>query len=350
MAENTKIEWADSTFNPFIGCTKVSPACDNCYAENLMGKRMGVVQWGAGQPRKRTSVKNWNLPLRWDKARFMQCGLCGWRGECDAELIGCGNCGSSDELSDTRRRVFCASLADVFDNEVPVQWRADLFDLIRRCENLDFLLLTKRVGNVMKMANEVADMPRLSSHTGHLIAHQWRNGSPPKNVWLGATVVNQEEADRDIPKLLAVPAAKRFLSMEPLLGPVDLNYVRQRIQAQRSQLARAINGETWLDWVIVGGESGPGARPMSPDWARSIRDQCEEAGVALFVKQMGAVVTSAASCSTCRMICASGRFRHHDPRHRRPSLAALQRVVSRSQARLPIRVGRLPSRPRRRPG
>ena len=100
-------------------------------------------------------------------------------------------------------------------------------------------------------------------------------------------MVNQEEADRDIPKLLAVPAAKRFLSMEPLLGPVDLNYVRQRIQAQRSQIARAINGETWLDWVIVGGESGPGARPMSPDWARSIRDQCEEAGVALFVKQMG---------------------------------------------------------------
>ena len=100
-------------------------------------------------------------------------------------------------------------------------------------------------------------------------------------------MVNQEEADRDIPKLLAVPAAKRFLSMEPLLGPVDLNYVRQRIQAQRSQLARAINGETWLDWVIVGGESGPGARPMSPDWARSIRDQCEEAGVPFLFKQWG---------------------------------------------------------------
>ena len=259
MAENTKIEWADHTFSPWTGCTKVSPACDHCYAEGW-AKRSGHVKWGSGQPRRRTSDANWRMPLKWNR---------------EAERTG------------VRPRVFCASLADVFDNEVDPAWRADLFKLIADTQNLNWLLLTKRVGNVMKMANEVADMPRTGSHTGHLIAHQWRNGSPPKNVWLGATVVNQEEADRDIPKLLDVPARVRFLSMEPLLGPVDLNYVRQRIQAQRSQLARAINGETWLDWVIVGSESGPGARPMSPDWARSIRDQCEEAGVALFVKQMG---------------------------------------------------------------
>ena len=259
MAENTKIEWTDHTFSPWTGCTKVSPACDHCYAEGW-AKRSGHVKWGSGQPRRRTSDANWRMPLKWNR---------------EAERTG------------VRPRVFCASLADVFDNEVDPAWRADLFKLIADTQNLNWLLLTKRVGNVMKMANEVADMPRTGSHTGHLIAHQWRNGSPPKNVWLGATVVNQEEADRDIPKLLTVPAAKRFLSIEPMLGPVDLNYVRQRIQAQRSQLARAINGETWLDWVIVGSESGPGARPMSPDWARSIRDQCEEAGVALFVKQMG---------------------------------------------------------------
>lgn len=259
MAENTKIEWTDHTFSPWTGCTKVSPACDHCYAEGW-AKRSGHVKWGSGQPRRRTSDANWRMPLKWNR---------------EAERTG------------VRPRVFCASLADVFDNEVDPAWRADLFKLIADTQNLNWLLLTKRVGNVMKMANEVADMPRTGSHTGHLIAHQWRNGSPPKNVWLGATVVNQEEADRDIPKLLDVPARVRFLSMEPLLGPVDLNYVRQRIQAQRSQLARAINGETWLDWVIVGSESGPGARPMSPDWARSIRDQCEEAGVALFVKQMG---------------------------------------------------------------
>lgn len=259
MAENTKIEWADHTFNPWTGCTKVSPACDHCYAEGW-AKRSGHVKWGSGQPRRRTSDANWRMPLKWNR---------------EAERTG------------VRPRVFCASLADVFDNEVDPAWRADLFKLIADTQNLNWLLLTKRVGNVMKMANEVADMPRTGSHTGHLIAHQWRNGSPPKNVWLGATVVNQEEADRDIPKLLAVPAAKRFLSIEPMLGPVDLNYVRQRIQAQRSQLARAINGETWLDWVIVGSESGPGARrdPNMVSWVASLRDQCVDAGVAFLWKQ-----------------------------------------------------------------
>ena len=259
MAENTKIEWADHTFSPWTGCTKVSPACDHCYAEGW-AKRSGHVKWGSGQPRRRTSDANWRMPIKWDR---------------EAERTG------------VRPRVFCASLADVFDNEVDPAWRADLFKLIADTRNLDWLLLTKRVGNVMKMANEVADMPRLGSHTGHLIAHQWRNGSPPKNVWLGATVVNQEEADRDIPKLLDVPARVRFLSMEPLLGPVDLNYVRQRIQAQRSQLARAINGETWLDWVIVGSESGSGARrdPNMVSWVASLRDQCVDAGVAFLWKQ-----------------------------------------------------------------
>lgn len=259
MGTNSKIEWTDHTFSPWTGCTKVSPACDHCYAEGW-AKRSGHVKWGSGQPRRRTSDANWRMPLKWNR---------------EAERTG------------VRPRVFCASLADVFDNEVDPAWRADLFKLIADTRNLDWLLLTKRVGNVMKMANEVADMPRLGSHTGHLIAHQWRNGSPPKNVWLGATVVNQEEADRDIPKLLAVPAAKRFLSIEPMLGPVDLNYVRQRIQAQRSQLARAINGETWLDWIIAGSESGSGARrdPNMVSWVASLRDQCVNAGVAFLWKQ-----------------------------------------------------------------
>ena len=267
MAENTKIEWADHTFSPWTGCTKVSPACDHCYAEGW-AKRSGHVKWGSGQPRRRTSDANWRMPLKWNR---------------EAERTG------------VRPRVFCASLADVFDNEVDPAWRADLFKLIADTQNLNWLLLTKRVGNVMKMANEVADMPRTGSHTGHLIAHQWRNGSPPKNVWLGATVVNQEEADRDIPKLLAVPAEKRFLSIEPLLGTIDLGLC----DCDKGSVAGpggaggvtcpkcSGTGGRMLDWVIIGGESGPGARPMSPDWARSIRDQCEEAGVALFVKQMG---------------------------------------------------------------
>ena len=242
MAENTKIEWADHTFSPWTGCTKVSPACDHCYAEGW-AKRSGHVKWGSGQPRRRTSDANWRMPLKWNR---------------EAERTG------------VRPRVFCASLADVFDNAVDPQWREDLFDLIAATPNLDWLLLTKRIGNVGNMLPVPFDFDK------HF-----------PNVWLGATVVNQEEADRDIPKLLAVPAAKRFLSMEPLLGPVDLNYVRQRIQAQRSQLARAINGETWLDWVIVGSESGSGARrdPNMVSWVASLRDQCVDAGVAFLWKQ-----------------------------------------------------------------
>lgn len=245
MSENTKIEWADHTFNPWTGCTKVSPACDHCYAE-AWSKRAGskVGKWGPGAVRVRTTPANWKQPLKWN---------------------------AQAEREGRRFRVFCASLADVFDNEVDPSWRAALFALIAGTPQLDWLLLTKRIGNVARMI-EAPGMQKCGL---------------PANVWLGATVVNQEEADRDIPKLLAVPARVRFLSMEPLLGPVDLNYTRQRIQAQRSQLARAINSEVWLDWVIVGGESGPGARPMHPDWARSLRDQCDAAGVPFLFKQWG---------------------------------------------------------------
>lgn len=255
MSENTNIEWCDSTFNPWIGCTKVGPGCDNCYAENLMDHRMHKVVWGPKGERVRTSAKNWTGPRGWNDqhaAFFAQHGR--------------------------RRRVFCASLADVFDNAVPAEWREDLFDLILRTPNLDWLLLTKRIGNV-----------------GNMLPVPFDFDSHYPNVWIGATVVNQEEADRDIPKLLAVPAHKRFLSMEPLLGPVKLRW-------EWVSGGRPLGGgpacnlhEPWkepepqpaIDWVIVGGESGPGARPMHPDWARNLRDQCHAAGVAFLFKQWG---------------------------------------------------------------
>lgn len=259
MAENTKIEWADHTFNPWVGCTKVSPACDHCYAE-AWAKRGGRDVWGAGKPRQRTTGANWRQPLRWNA---------------EAERTG------------TRSRVFCASLADVFDNEVDPAWRADLFRLVAATPNLDWLLLTKRIGNVMNMVNGVAGLSRLGSHAGHLMAHHWRNGTPPPNVWLGATVVSQAEADRDIPKLLAVPAAKRFLSIEPMLGAIDLPFDRLREWNRLALLNQQEHAASRLDWIIVGGESGPGARPMHPDWARSVRDQCQAAGVPFLFKQWG---------------------------------------------------------------
>ena len=250
MAEKTKIEWADATVNHWAGCTKVSPACDNCYAQRMAG-RLWKVQWGAGQPRR-----------QFVSAREMLEAL-----DRKAQRIG------------KRLRVFHNSLSDMFDKEVPDGWSMDAFKAMADTPNLQHLVLTKRIGNVRGMLAELAhgNDPDLSL----------LDMMPLPNVWLGATVVNQEEADRDIPKLLAVPAAKRFLSIEPMLGPVDLNYVRQRIQAQRSQLARAINGETWLDWVIAGSESGSGARrdPNMVSWVASLRDQCVNAGVAFLWKQ-----------------------------------------------------------------
>lgn len=266
MSANSKIEWTDHTFNPWIGCTKVGPACDHCYAERSTPSRTLGVVWGAGQPRRRTTPANWNLPLRWNA-------------QADAFMAQHGR----------RQRVFCASLADVFDNEVHDLWRADLFDLIDATPNLDWLLLTKRIGNVRDMLRRIL-----------------RPGTLPPNVWLGATIGNQTEAARDIPKLLGVPARVRFLSMEPLLGPVDLQQActkhcpngdcfrhssghRVVIDSQDGGalvecICSRLNG---LHWVIVGGESGPNARPMHPDWARSLRDQCQAAGVAFHFKQWG---------------------------------------------------------------
>lgn len=247
MAEKTGIAWTDSTFNPWMGCTKVGPGCDHCYAEALMDKRWHKVQWGPGGERKRTSAANWKQPLLWER-------------EHEAFAL----------MHDRRRRVFCASLADVFDNEAPAAWRAELFALIGLAPHLDWLLLTKRIGNVPKML-EQPGMP---------------NGGLPSNVWLGATVVNQEEADRDIPKLLAVPASVRFLSVEPMLGAIDLGYMRDWRR----------DGPRVVDWVIVGGESGHGARPIQLGWVESLRRQCELQGVAFFFKQWGGATAAAGGC------------------------------------------------------
>jgi protein gp37 len=248
MSENSKIEWTDHTFNPWEGCQKVGPGCDHCYAETRNARFAGgtAINWGPGAPRRRTSPANWRKPLQWNKAH--------------AEFFA---------KHGRRQRVFCASLADVFDNEVDPQWRRDLFDLIELTPNLDWLLLTKRIGNVRRM------LPTI----GWLGARD--------NVWLGATIVNRAEADRDIPKLLAVLARVRFLSMEPLLGPVDLTNVWMP-DGDALGIALFSQGTgTGIDWVIAGGESGPGARPMHPVWARDIRDQCEEAGVPFLFKQWG---------------------------------------------------------------
>lgn len=251
MAENSRIEWCDHTFNPWTGCAAISPGCFHCYAEswaNRAGRSFNIPT--------RTSAANWKEPLKWNR-----------RAEGAAQ----------------RPRVFCASLADVFDNRVNPRWRTDLWELIRETPNLDWLIVTKRIGNARDM-----------------LPPDWGDGWP--NVWLLSTIVNQQEADRDIPKLLDTPARVRGLSMEPLLDDVRLGSFLQQSPSTAFAAGHVTPdmpawtriGSTALDWIICGGESGPRARPMHPEWARSLRDQCQTARVPFFFKQWGGTNKKAA--------------------------------------------------------
>jgi protein gp37 len=224
MGESS-IQWTDYTFNPWIGCTKVSPGCKHCYAERTIIQRSNWgVKWGLKGNRKRTSPSNWKAPLKWNRL---------------AHAAG------------KRRRVFCCSLADVFEDRPElVPMRNDLFELIRITPHLDWLLLTKRPENISSM-----------------LPADW--GSGWENVWLGCSTEDQTWYDRRIEALLAVPARIHFLSAEPLIGPITLAHGK----AQR------------LDWIIVGGESGPGFRPMNLQWARQLRDDSAQLDVCFFFKQ-----------------------------------------------------------------
>jgi len=236
MGAKSKIEWTDSTFNPWVGCTKVArargapSACDFCYAEKW-AKRSGQVEWG-NHPRRRTTAAYWRNPLAWNsRARLFQ------------------------TEHGRRQRVFCASLADVFDNQVDPSWRADLFNLIRACDELDWQLLTKRPQNIRKM-----------------LPADWGNGYP--NVWLGTTTEDARAYKQRASHLLKVPAAIHFVSYEPALGPLG---------------HLDINGRS-PDWVIIGGESGVRSdlvRLTDPQWARNAIAECRRVGAAPFLKQWG---------------------------------------------------------------
>lgn len=264
MAANSHIEWTDHTFNPWIGCTKVSPGCAHCYAETLMDTRYGKVKWGTGNPRVRTSAANWKLPVKWNRTAALRTPLLAMGYE--------------------RPRVFCASLADWLDDEVPIEWLADLLALIHATPHLDWLLLSKRPQNFAGRINLVSGCYDLTTDVGKMAlgktAEWYIAGKPPENVWIGTTVEDQPRADERIPALLKIPAKVRFLSCEPLLGPVNLSRSNSRMLWPEG-----------IHWVIAGGESGPGARPMHPDWPRGLRDQCQAAGVPFLFKQNGEYVS-----------------------------------------------------------
>jgi protein gp37 len=299
MAESSAISWTDATFNPWWGCTKVSPACDHCYAERDAHRfAPGRVLWGVGSERRIFGDKHWNEPLRWAARGFAACSRCAWRGEQRTAIMRdapgetmpfCPECDA--QVHKARRRVFCASMADVFDKDAPEGERARLWRVIHETPQLDWLLLTKRIGNARRMLPEAWLRTPIYGELPN-----W-----PANLRIGATFCNQSEVNRDMSKLLGL-GCPNFASFEPLLGPINLTYIEREGECERE-------GESWtyidnaltgfsahkcggydgkrLDWVIAGGESGPSARPMHPEWARSLREQCAAAGVPFHFKQHG---------------------------------------------------------------
>lgn len=241
--QNSTIEWTDHTFNLVWGCQRVSPGCEHCYAETL-AHRYGFDVWGPAKTtdRRTMSANYWSQPLRWNAA---------------AEKAG------------QRKRVFCCSMADVFeDHPTNEQERPKLWALIEQTPWLDWQLLTKRPENITRM-----------------VPPAWLD-KPRRNVWYGTSAEDQRRFDERLPHLLTVPAQVRFLSCEPLLGPINLGLFRIGV-------ARGLTVPFWMaiNWVICGGESGAGARPMHPDWARSLRDQCKrtptDGGTRFLFKQWG---------------------------------------------------------------
>ena len=264
MAETT-IAWTHYTFNPWWGCTRVSPGCQHCYAETF-SHRLGLDVWGPTAGRRFFDDRHWDEPLRWARRRA---------------------------AGDERHLVFCASMADVFEDRRDLdEARFRLWDLIQATPELTWQLVTKRPENVDRLA------------PGAWTLHGW-----PPNVWLLVTAEDQERADLRIPVLLRTGARVKGVSYEPAIEPVDLSRwmwpvlegwpapyrsAREAREAgaktTRSRQALVSAAAVFLDWVIVGGESGPGARPFDLAWARSVVRQCHEAGVACFVKQLGARV------------------------------------------------------------
>lgn len=315
MAEVTKIQWTHHTFNPWIGCTKVAPGCANCYAEADMDKRRHFALWGPSGTRVRTSDANWNQPIKWNREaaaagerRRVFCASLAdvfedWQGPVVSATLPerkakCEHCGTAGAVTiparDGQRFAYNAHTKTIratgrdFDKAPLAGWRwatlndvrRELFALIDATPNLDWLLLTKRPENIRNFwHNHVDTFDQDEADIEHTIYRP--------NIWLGTSISDQATADKAVPELLRCRdlSPVLFLSAEPLLGPMNLH----RLQDDGRFATAGIDG---VDWVIVGGESGPNCRPCRPEWIRAILGQCQSAAVPCFVKQMGGNVVT----------------------------------------------------------
>ncbi len=283
MGAETEISWTNATFNPWWGCVRVSPGCTNCYAESF-AKRTGNQVWGVQAPRRFFGEKHWREPLKWN---------------------------ATAEKARIRKRVFCASMADVFeDRDDLLPWRMKLWSLIESTPWLDWQLLTKRPENIRD---------RLPMYWAP------RDGTPrvPRNLWLGTTAEDQKHYNERWPELAAVArdfgVATTFISYEPALGPLELRCrgCDGTVADHHAPDQGGCSG--WFpSWVIVGGESGPGARVFEVDWARSVVEQCASARIACWVKQMGR--------NPALSVEATGNFRTNDKTGRRQAQFSVRRL------------------------
>lgn len=273
MGDRTGIEWTDATWNPVTGCTKVSSGCDHCYAEKIAHRFAGTMAYPNGFD---VTLRSDRLeqPLRWKRPR----------------------------------RVFVNSMSDLFHDAVPDIYLEQVFDVMERARQHTFQLLTKRHARMRSFVNarearkreyaaKFDDCPTEAMRNSPAAkAARERAANPPPNIWLGVSTESQPWADIRIPALLDTPAAVRFISAEPLLGPIDLTRItpaRVGGPLRTNALAPSLDRDTssvlvpGLDWVIVGGESGPGARPMHPEWVYRLQEQCVQSNVAFLFKQWG---------------------------------------------------------------
>ena len=280
----SKIEWTNESWNPIVGCSKVSAGCENCYAEK-MAHRLAMI--GKTQPIY-SQVETDQSPYGWNsKTVFVESALekpLHWK---------------------KPRRIFVCSMGDLFHESVPDAWIDDVFNIASLCDQHTFQILTKRPERMAEYIDCLNQDTQYRANVLDLDAVDVDDRWPLPNVWLGVTAENQVTADERIPVLLKIPAAKRFVSVEPMLSAVDLTKCRIDVERTLNAFSGRLaydneyphthggisdrkGGDASIDWVICGGESGPGARPMHPDWARSLRDQCKDAGVPFFFKQWGA--------------------------------------------------------------